>query len=423
MPFILLKDGNTHITSTLLWHARQSLATSSARETCTTFISSVTVHFHHHLNGQGHFALSLLFSSVKFDRIGHVLLELSFSPQDSASSSPFPRMSPSLPHQGRHLPETRRFIINDAFPTLWPQDTEFFSVSHLPLPPRMSPPPNHFSCSSSHPPPGMFCWAISWMFPCRGPTGPSHWRGRTLTSFAPSHHLCLLTPSFPSVIPRDRTYAEDHPAALPDSRVTSPVNSPLLGLLMALPGYRCFLYVLIVSHRYYFHGSYVSSLPSPHHYLNTAMRLTCPQFFSFSLSCSETSGACSYLLCRAYSPLFPDWWPSPALSIGTSHPRCQFLPNAQPWFQPCSLCSEDIKCVSVLAPHHPVLARHHSFSLNPAISPIAWMNPQGITEWKKTISKGSILCDFIYKTFWNDKVFFLSSWRVVDSQCCVSFQV
>lgn len=282
---------------------------------------------------------------------------------------------------------------------------------------------NHFSCSSSHPPPGMFCWAISWMFPCRGPTGPSHWRGRTLTSFAPSHHLCLLTPSFPSVIPRDRTYAEDHPAALPDSRVTSPVNSPLLGLLMALPGYRCFLYVLIVSHRYYFHGSYVSSLPSPHHYLNTAMRLTCPQFFSFSLSCSETSGACSYLLCRAYSPLFPDWWPSPALSIGTSHPRCQFLPNAQPWFQPCSLCSEDIKCVSVLAPHHPVLARHHSFSLNPAINPIAWMNPQGITEWKKTISKGSILCDFIYKTFWNDKVFFLSSWRVVDSQCCVSFQV
>lgn len=119
---------------------------SSAREMSTAFTSSVTVHFHHHLNSQGHFALSLFFSSVTFDRIGHVLLEISFSPQDSASSSPFPRMSPSWspdlspPHQGRHLPETRSFIINDVFRTRWPQGTAFFSVFHLPLPPWTSPP-------------------------------------------------------------------------------------------------------------------------------------------------------------------------------------------------------------------------------------------------------------------------------------------
>ena len=120
--------------------------------------------------------------------------------------------------------------------------------------------------------------------------------------------------------------------------------------MMALSGYRCFLYVLVILHQDYFHASCINSLSSPHHYLNTAMRLTCPPFFSFSLSCSEISGACSYLLRRAYSPLFPDWCPSPASSVGTSHPRCQFLPNAQPWFQPCPLCSEDIKCVSVLTP-------------------------------------------------------------------------
>lgn len=40
---------------------------------------------------------------------------------------------------------------------------------------------NHFSCSSSHPPPEMFCLAVSWMFPSRGPTGTSHWRCRNLT--------------------------------------------------------------------------------------------------------------------------------------------------------------------------------------------------------------------------------------------------
>ena len=205
VPFILLKDGNTHITSTLLWHGRQSLATSSAREMCTAFISSVTAHFHYHLNGQGHFALSLFFSSVKFDRIGHVLLELSFSPQDSASSSPFPRMSPSPPHQGRHLHASSLMTLFLHFDPRTPHS--FLSLTCC----------YHFSCSSSHPPPGMFCLAISWMFPRRGPTGPSHWRRRTLTSFSPSHHLCLLMPSFPSVIPRDRTYAEDHPAALPDS--------------------------------------------------------------------------------------------------------------------------------------------------------------------------------------------------------------
>lgn len=192
-----------HVTSAHLWHGqRQSLATSSARETCTAFISSVMDHFHHHLNGQGHFAPSLFFSSVKFDRIGHVLLEISFSPQDSESSSPFPRMSPSWspdlspPHQDRHLPDTGRFIINDAFPTLWPQDTAFFSFTCRSLHGRVLL-LNHFSCSSSHPPPGMFYLAISWTFPCRGPIGPSHWRRRTLTSFSPSRHLCLVTPSNP----------------------------------------------------------------------------------------------------------------------------------------------------------------------------------------------------------------------------------
>ena len=79
VPFILLKDGSMYITSARLWHGqRQSLATSSARETCTAFISSVMDHFPHHLNGQGHFTPSLFFSSVKFDKIGHILLEISF---------------------------------------------------------------------------------------------------------------------------------------------------------------------------------------------------------------------------------------------------------------------------------------------------------------------------------------------------------
>ena len=81
VPFILLKAGNVPITSACPWHGqRQSLPTSSAREMSAAFTSSVTVHFHHHLNSQGHFALSLFFSSVTFDRIGHVLLEISFSP-------------------------------------------------------------------------------------------------------------------------------------------------------------------------------------------------------------------------------------------------------------------------------------------------------------------------------------------------------
>ena len=42
------------------------------------------------------------------------------------------------------------------------------------------------------------------------------------------------------------------------------------------------------------------------------------------------------------------------------------------------------------------------------IDTTAWMHPQGITLSEKTISKGSILYDPIYKTFLNGKIFFFS---------------
>lgn len=99
--------------------------------------------------------------------------------------------------------------------------------------------------------------------------------------------------------------------------------------------------VSVISHQDYFHGSCVSppfTSPLSEHSHETNL----PLVLQFSLSCLEISGACSYLLCRAYSPLFPDCRPSPAPSVGTSHPCCQFLPNAQPCFSHVSFALEDI---------------------------------------------------------------------------------